>query len=457
VLGDIHPIANGLGADHPIPDLPFVDDSHIPLDDPYAIEAIGRGAGEGMWGREDRIAGGKEGWVAFTTDPIRHDLGWCVRWHPEHGRTVALFRDDETVNAHQAWQGQALLHRVGGYWWDGTDWYRPLQLVDPAAREYLHKKVPAAVTVSAADLLQTGGDARNAVALAVIDVDADASLAGRWVDHLALWAERRPGDRPLSECVVQVSAPELAGDQLVNVAELAAIGDIAASTLRAYIARGEAEVPPPQVMVNGRAMWSRPVAEDWAELRRSFEMQAPLAVQVMGGDMAPGAAEMYHQFTRTFFSRLWTSSWRKRWALRWRTKEAVQEVAQGLAWEVAASTKRIVPMPQLADAVTHAVLDELTIDHAADPDLPFYGIAPPIEHILTWLIRHDPDMAAIAMQNVVGEAEKRGITREVTIRTLTTSVHLDRTTDPDRKTTDTAAINAYLDRVFAQVRADTDQ
>lgn len=457
MLGDIHPIANGLGTDHPIPDLPFVDDSHIPLDDPHAIEAIGRGAGDGMWGREDPIPGGGQGWVAFTTDPIRHDLGWCVRWHPKHGRTVALFRDDDAVDAHQAWQGSALLNRVGGYWWDGTDWYRPLQLVDPAAREYLHKKVPAAVTVSAADLLQAGGDARNAAALAVIDVDPDAPLPGRWVDHLALWAERRPGDRQLAECVVQVSAPELAGDQLLNVAELAKTGGIAASTLRAYIARGEATVPPPQVIVSGRAMWSRPVAEDWAELRRSFEMEAPLAVQVMGGDMALGAANLHRQFTRTFVSRLWDSSWRKRWALRWRTKEAVQEVAQLLAWEVAVDVDRIVPMTALADAVTHAILDELTIDHAGHPDVPCYGIALPLERILNWLIDHDPERAGFAMQSVVGEAEKRGIDRAVTIRTLTAAVHLRRNPDADDNTADTGAINEYLDRVFAQVRPGANQ
>lgn len=47
------PVANGPRTDHPIPDLPFVDDSHIPVDDPVAIEAVGRNRGQGMWGRED--------------------------------------------------------------------------------------------------------------------------------------------------------------------------------------------------------------------------------------------------------------------------------------------------------------------------------------------------------------------------------------------------------------------
>ena len=46
-------VANGLRTDHPIPGLPFVDDAHIPVDDPAAIEAIGRHPGGKTWGRED--------------------------------------------------------------------------------------------------------------------------------------------------------------------------------------------------------------------------------------------------------------------------------------------------------------------------------------------------------------------------------------------------------------------
>src|SRR5262249_49929890 len=36
----LRPLANGTRTDHPVPDLPFVDDSHLPLDEgPEAIEA----------------------------------------------------------------------------------------------------------------------------------------------------------------------------------------------------------------------------------------------------------------------------------------------------------------------------------------------------------------------------------------------------------------------------------
>lgn len=81
-LHSFRAVGNGLRTDHPIADLPFVDDVHLPLDDPHALEAVGRHEGTDMCGREDRCREG--GWVAFTTDLIRHELAWCVRWHPLH-------------------------------------------------------------------------------------------------------------------------------------------------------------------------------------------------------------------------------------------------------------------------------------------------------------------------------------------------------------------------------------
>ncbi|GGM18975.1 hypothetical protein GCM10010129_74090 [Streptomyces fumigatiscleroticus] len=45
------------------------------------------------------------GWLAFTTDPIAHHLGWAVRYHPDHGRTVLLLRDEDTASLHTYWTG----------------------------------------------------------------------------------------------------------------------------------------------------------------------------------------------------------------------------------------------------------------------------------------------------------------------------------------------------------------
>ena len=43
---------------------------------------------------------------------------------------------------------------------------------------------------------------------------------------------------------------------------------VAASTLRAYLSLDEADIPAPQATVNGRSVWARPVAQEWAEDRR---------------------------------------------------------------------------------------------------------------------------------------------------------------------------------------------
>jgi hypothetical protein len=438
-------IGNGLRTDHPIPDLPFVDDSHIPLDDPAAIEAVGRHEDSDMWGREDRLPR-YGGWAAFTTDPLRHDLAWCVRWHPEHGRSVVLYRDEEAASVYMAFQGPALLYRAGGYWWDGVAWYRPAQVWDAAGEEYYLLPVPAAVTVTAADLLDAGnGDPSRGRVLAISDVDPDAPSAGRWLDDLALWARRHAGKRPVGRSVVKLTAPELTGDQLVGAAGMAQIAGIAASTLRAYIARGEADVPLPQATLSGRSAWSRPVAEEWAEQRqRSAEgVTAAISTERAGASVPPGIAEIWNRFTRAFFTHLWERpAVRRRWALRWRNETAVRGIAESLGWEAAASMGSLIPAYDLGTTVRLAVVDEFATGQqlhretgdktlrlassGGDDDAVFYGIMPPVTHMLDWLIRHHPDSARHAIGDIIGEAERRlGIPRDVSERSLSTALSLD--------------------------------
>ncbi|WP_280220387.1 hypothetical protein [Nocardia neocaledoniensis] len=150
------PVANGLSTDHPIPDLPFVDDSHIPTHDARAIEAIGRLPGQPTWARFDwpRAAEWtKSPWWAFTTDPRRTDLAWCVRFHPGLGRSVVLVDNAAAGQLHEQWSNEPLLFRAGGYWWDGSHWFRPAQLWDGVAERFVNRAVPMATTVTAADLL----------------------------------------------------------------------------------------------------------------------------------------------------------------------------------------------------------------------------------------------------------------------------------------------------------------
>lgn len=444
------PLANGLRTDHPVPDLPFVDDSHLPLDDPQAIEAVGRDTAHGMWGRWDEQGGG---WLAFTTDPYRHDLGWAVRYHPDHGRTVLLYTDSDAAGVHMDWWNDTLLWRSGGYWWDGTTWYRPNQLWDPAREEYQRFPVTAALTVTAADMLDGTGDPTQATIRKISTLSTEPEpFTGRWLHHLALWArhrEERETAQPLERCVVTLAAPELKGDQLVGVTEMAKIAGIAASTLRAYISRGEGDVPAPQASHSGRNSWARPVAEDWAERRRRSPESVAEALADRTGDqrLTIGEAQVKKRFAQSFFSHLWdTPSLRKRWALRHRNEESVRQAADMLAWEVAKSLDKIIPTAELASTIRHAILDELAYGqglHSEDTDPHgFYGINHRVAKMLDWLVRHHPTRAQHAIGEILGEAERRfDIPQDVTTRSLRTALALDSELDDDTR-------NEFLDRVL---------
>ncbi|MEU6742796.1 helix-turn-helix transcriptional regulator [Streptosporangium sandarakinum] len=451
------PVANGLRTDHPIPDLPFVDDALLPLDDPAAIEAIGRGTSDDMWGREDPC---EEGWFAFTTDPRRTDLAWAVRYHPEHGHCVVLYRDDEVASVHQVHLHEApraLLFRAGGYWWDGATWFRPGQVYDFAEEKYYERPAPGAASITAADLLRHGGDATQGDILQIEDMasaDEDTPPIGNWIDHLALWAQTRSG-QSLHTAVVNVMAPELNSDQLIGPAQVAELAGIASSTLRSYIARGEGDLPLPQAKVGGRNLWARVVAQEWVEQRNRSDdgVEAVMAGDHDGHSLAPGIAEAWTAFSRTFFSLLWErQTFRKRWSLRWRTQAAVREVAETLSWDVAASIPKLAGIYDLAVTVQHAVLHDYATGRAnqnairgkqdvVNADHTYYGITPHIARTLTWLIRHDPAVAARTIEQITGEALRMGIPRQVSERSIATALSLNGTFDP-------AVLKDFLSRVF---------
>jgi len=417
-------VGNGLRTDHPIPDLPFVDDSRLDLDDPDAIEALGRGAGEGRWGRTDACAGG---WVAFTTDPDRDDLGWIVRWHPEHGRSVVLYGNEEVASAYAAYQDEALLFRSGGYWWDGITWNRPSLLVDMARGTYITRSVPNPLTISAADLLADNADPGRGKVFTIAEVDADAlyPAGGRWLDDLALWAQRHQG-RHLAGCVVRVMAAELAADQLIGVPELAERAGIAAPTLRAYMTRGEADVPLPQAVVSRRAMWSRPVGDDWIEARsRSYEgIRATVSDQ---GDLPVGVGQLWQRLTDMFAQVLDRPAYRGRFLRRWRTADALRELAHTLGWSVAGGLNSIVPTMDLGVTIRMAVVGEWGVwqrQHGAEEH--GYPITRPVATTLDWLIRHDPALASAVVAEIAGEAERElGIPVEISGLSVHRALALD--------------------------------
>jgi len=217
------------------------------------------------------------------------------------------------------------------------------------------------------------------------------------------------GERHLAGCVVQLTAPELAADQLLGVAELAEVAGIGASTLRAYQARGENEVPLPQATVGGRSMWSRPVADDWAETRRrSRDGVARTMADREHENLSIGVVRIWDYFTNAFTIDLWDrDSNRKRFALRWRTKAAVREVAHDVAWTAAASLDRIVPAGDLGHTIRAAVLFELADwQRTQRAEKISYPINHAITRMLDWYIQHQPERARAVVAEIVGEAER---------------------------------------------------
>jgi len=215
--------------------------------------------------------------------------------NPGYGRSVLLYRDKDVASVYQDYQEQPLLYRAGGYWWDGTTWYRPDQIWDTASEDWYHRPVRAAVTVTAAHMHAAGtADATRGRLLSIGEANTDMAVPSRWLDDLARWAQQHPEGFSLQDSVVTLTAPELAVDQMVSVAEMAQIGGIAASTLRAYIARGEGEVPFPQAVTVGRSLWARPVAEDWAQARLRSPEGITLAVSADrdGETMPVGLADL---------------------------------------------------------------------------------------------------------------------------------------------------------------------
>ncbi|OEJ29919.1 hypothetical protein AS594_34245 [Streptomyces agglomeratus] len=437
----------------PVPGLPFVDDSHLPLDEgPEAIEAVGRNRGEGMWGRFDKNRA-DGGWSAFTTDPLDHTLGWAVRSHPEHGRSVLLMRDGDTSGLHTEWDGEPLLFRAGGYWWNGEMWFRPGQVWDPVAQDYERRKARMAVTVTAADMLDGRADPARAYVGKVATFDPEAARPDKWLDHLALWAEHhqeQDGALPLERCVIDVSSPELTGAQLIGAPEMAELGGITASTLRAYISRGNIEVPRPQAVVGGRDQWPRAVVDDWVEARkRSYQ---GIGEAMSAGDrdaLSPGAAEVRDRFATDFQHALYDRpDVRKRWVLRHRNKESVTQIAGELAWSVGASLGQIVPTEHLGRTVRAAVLHDFaeTVEMFADDQDGKGGhvstkwwhlnLTPSVGKMLDWYIRCFPGEAYATIGEIQRQAHATwNVPSADTLSALRSALSLDgQLTEQQRET-----------------------
>lgn len=444
-------IANGIRTDHPIPGLPFVDDSHIPVDDPDGIERLGRDTEYGRWGRVDRDQADGE-WSAYTTDPKNPELAWVVRYHPQHGRSVTVYTDPDARSVQHDWyRDRALLVRAGGYWWDGTRWYRPSQVLSYATETYMQRPARSAVSVTAADMLDRRCDPERGAVGSIMRLTPTGEQvpATTWNHDLALWAQRRDHDLTqtprsgapaLLHCVVTVTAPELAADTLLGPEEFAEMAGIPAPTLRGYLSRNQADLPAPQVSDGSRRRWSRPVVEDWLEQRSREPENVGAVLTDDPASKADGEAEtsaetnpglpgglrrLWARLTEALFQDLWEPpATRKRWSRQHRNERAVRALATRAGWTAALHLDSELPFEELSATLENAILWDMRRD--TDPSERFADLSPQIGKMLGWFVTYKTDFVPRLFGAIVHEAQtEHGIPYDVIYRSLRLALRMD--------------------------------
>lgn len=427
----IQPVANGIRTDHPYPNLPFVDDAHLPLDDPAGIEAIGRVSAGSTWGREDDDARTGE-WIAFTTDPHNHSYGWLVQYHPKHGRSVLLYRDRDTSSAYHSWWGERpLLARTGGYWWDGTSWYRPEQIMDPAAERYARRRVPHATTQTAADLLDSSSTAEWGRLYKVAAFEPFEVPDDQWRNDLAYWAEQqtsRPDALGLEHCVVGLNAPELS--QLLSVNDVARLTGVSAGTLREDFDHGFSEaLPTPQAIVDGDPRWARPVVTDWQERRHRDHPEDILTGKDSGP--TPAVAALWTTLDNNFADdvprRNRHGSALQRMLSSWTGPGPSREVASDMAWIAALQSETLLPpVEPMIHVIEQAVLREFTTAPIPPSGITELNLNATTGRLLVWFVWHMPRSVPALFGSIIGAAERREVlSREMAINTLRSTVLLE--------------------------------
>ncbi|MFJ4866617.1 hypothetical protein [Streptomyces sp. NPDC088748] len=440
----IKAVANGLRTDHPVPGLPFINDERLPLDNPDAIERTGRNPGAGLRGRTDPLSVG--GWVAFTTEPKNPAYAWAVHHHPEHGRTVLLIHNGDRSDLHHEWAygNSGFLDRHGGYWWDGTAWHRPGQVVDRAFERYDARLVHDALTVTAADLLAHPINPGDASIAKIADFAAAAVPLRAWCDHLALWAQQRhqlPHARSLDQCVIDLRAPELEPANLVDRTGLAKIAQLAPDELP-HPKHGRRDLPPPQAGTAENPLWSEPVAGDWAEQYRSTHGPAILLSNTtsFGITQPRGLVSDHNRMTEIIRHGL---EYEGDMSTKWRSarKDDPYDAAATLAWWPAVALTdnpaSLFPVSALRTTLIEAVLGSLAddVDRARKwgKEKPSLGdIRTDVVKLLDWYIERKPGHTAGLLGEILLIARTRlDLPPQKVASLLRRSLHLDSAMDGD--------------------------
>lgn len=383
------PVANGLRTDHPVPNLPFVDDSHLPLDDGEAIEAQGRHDYNPGWGRYDYDSGDQRRWGAFTTEQFNLKFAWVVRHDPDFGRTVLLYPDPAGTFMHEVSprEGDPLVYRAGGYWWDGKTWHRPMVVYDHSTEEAVVMPVRDAVSITAADVITTHPGNPDKGKLVDITAFSPGTVSeNQWAHDLAYWAAHRPDDgQPLEHCVIDVSATELDRDALLSKSGAARELGLSRSEINDALntdGGGRAErFPFPQWHTphTSSRRWSKPVLREWMWERQRAHPE-PVVEHLHRGESTPNADALIYTITSAV---LWQM---QRTYSPGRGHECVLglPLERMLGWVVT-------EQPRLAEAV----FGDIIRDVRNKLDIPDETIARTLREAVQWGLRGEDDDDAI--------------------------------------------------------------
>ncbi len=276
------PLANGISTDHPIPGLPFVDDTHLPLDDLKAIEAIGRKHNtDDTWGSYAKTAAGDAlGYMEWAyTDIPDTNYSWVITTHPTYGRTVLLVDKKDAVNTYAHFCNNLIpgIARAGGYFTrdGGKTWLRPYPVTSltheakwypaPGAKALTADQfAPQAPPTVPAGLL----DAADLPRVSKTVIATTPAAIRNWANtHLPLWLTHRTTNTealPLNQCILGLTAPELEEGNLVDASYFAQALGITSASFTTRVSRETA--PTPQIAgagQGGKNLWSHPIADHY--------------------------------------------------------------------------------------------------------------------------------------------------------------------------------------------------
>ncbi|MFD0068500.1 hypothetical protein ACFRAI_43070 [Streptomyces sp. NPDC056637] len=258
-----------------------------------------------------------------------------------------------------------------------------------------------ATTVTAADLLAGPGDPRSAQIVKIASFTAPDGPLPNWRDHLALWAEpRQPGALPLDQCVVDLRAPELEPDRLVDRAGLAKAAALAPEDLP-HPKYGRERLPVPQAETADGSRWSKPVALDWAEQhRRAHGPQELLSGTTAFGTPQPlGLVADHDALTEIIRNGLEEEGERKQRRGLGRGRANPEDAAAQLAWWPAValsdSTESFVPISAVRTTLIQAIVGGFAEDTeraSNKTNVSLGDLSKDVVKLLDWYILREPNL-----------------------------------------------------------------